>query len=77
MLSCQCKFKNFEFDFCCRNKHGKMNFLRVEVVLQAATYFIVFTDADTMPPPIRINNFSKVAIQFYQVSLPICFTTFV
>lgn len=50
-----------------RDKHGKMHFLRVEVVLQAATYFVVFTDADTMPPPVRINNFSQVAIQFYQV----------
>lgn len=43
-----------------------MHFLRVEIVLQAATYFVVFTDADTMPPPIRINNFSQVPIQFYQ-----------
>lgn len=46
-----------------------MHFLRVEVVLQAATYFVVFTDADTMPPPVRINNFSQVAIQFFQVSI--------
>ncbi|KAK6626649.1 hypothetical protein RUM44_009125 [Polyplax serrata] len=52
-----------------RDKHGKMHFLRVEVVLQAATYFVVFTDADTMPPPVRINNFSQVAIQFYQTGV--------
>ena len=46
-----------------------MHFLRVEVVLQAATYFVVFTDADSMPPPIRINNFSQVPVQFFQVRL--------
>lgn len=52
-----------------RDKNGKMHFLRVEIVLQAATYFVVFTDADTMPPPIRIENLSQVAVQFYQVRI--------
>lgn len=46
-----------------------MHFLRVEVVLQAATYFIVFTDADTIPPMIRLDNYSEVPLQFHQVRL--------
>lgn len=45
-----------------------MYFLRLEVVLQGATFFIVFTDADTMPPPIRVDNFSEVPITFAQSS---------
>ncbi|KAL0274818.1 UNVERIFIED_CONTAM: hypothetical protein PYX00_002852 [Menopon gallinae] len=51
-----------------RDKQGKMHFIRVEVVLQNATYFVVFTNADIMPPPVMINNFSQVPIQFYQSS---------
>lgn len=43
-----------------------MYFLRLEVVLQRATFFVVFTDADKMPPPIRIDNFSEVSISFAQ-----------
>jgi vacuolar protein sorting-associated protein 13D len=46
-----------------------MYFLRVEVVLQDATYFIVFTDADTIPPTIRLDNYSEVPLQFHQVWL--------
>lgn len=38
------------------------------MVLQRATFFIIFSDADTMPPPIRIDNFSEVSIQFGQTS---------
>jgi vacuolar protein sorting-associated protein 13D len=46
-----------------------MHFLRVEVVLQDATYFIVFTDADTIPPTIRVDNYSEVPLQFHQACL--------
>lgn len=49
-----------------RDGNGRMYFLRLEVVLQGATFFIVFTDADTMPPPMRIDNFSEVSITFMQ-----------
>ncbi|XP_071050524.1 intermembrane lipid transfer protein Vps13D isoform X2 [Onthophagus taurus] len=49
-----------------RDSGGRMYFLRLEVVLQGATYFAVFTDADTMPPPLRIDNFSEVSITFAQ-----------
>lgn len=40
--------------------------MRLEVILQDATFFIIFTDADTMPPPIRVDNFSEVSIIFGQ-----------
>ncbi|XP_063232383.1 intermembrane lipid transfer protein Vps13D [Bacillus rossius redtenbacheri] len=49
-----------------RDGSGRMYFLRVEIVLQGATYFIVFTDADSIPPPIRIDNYSEVPLHFYQ-----------
>jgi len=45
-----------------------MHFVRVEIVLQDAAYFIIFTDAETMPPPLRIDNFSQVDLDFHQVS---------
>lgn len=49
-----------------RDRDGRMYFLRLEIVLQGATYFVVFTDANTMPPPIRIDNYSEVPMTFYQ-----------
>lgn len=45
-----------------------MYFLRLEIVLQGATYFVVFSDANTMPPPIRVDNYSEVPLLFFQVS---------
>lgn len=52
-----------------RDQAGRMNFLRVEIVLQEATYFVIFTNAETMPPPLRIDNFSQVNLHFHQVRL--------
>lgn len=49
-----------------RDDCGRSYFLRVEILLQSATYFIVFTDANSLPPPVRIENFSQVPIEFYQ-----------
>ncbi|XP_074028701.1 vacuolar protein sorting 13D [Leptinotarsa decemlineata] len=49
-----------------RDAYGHVYFLRLEVLLQGATFFIVFSDADTMPPPIRVDNFSEVSIMFGQ-----------
>ncbi|XP_075234181.1 vacuolar protein sorting 13D [Lycorma delicatula] len=57
---------NDSFHINVRDQSGKMYFLRVEIVLQGATYFIVLTDAGSMPAPIRIDNFSHVPLQFYQ-----------
>ncbi|XP_057336557.1 intermembrane lipid transfer protein Vps13D isoform X1 [Microplitis mediator] len=52
-----------------RDTVGKMHFLRVDVVLQESTYFIVFTDANTMPPPIRVDNFSEVPLTINQADV--------
>ncbi|GLH07616.1 Vacuolar protein sorting-associated protein 13D [Gryllus bimaculatus] len=49
-----------------RDNMGQMYFLHVEVVLQEAMYFIVFTDADTMPSPLRIDNLAAVPLTFHQ-----------
>ena len=60
---------NYSLTINVRDTTGKMHFLRVDVVLQETTFFIVFTDADTMPPPIRVDNFSEVPLQVNQVYL--------
>lgn len=52
-----------------RNGHGKSHFLRVEILLQGAKYVIVFTDAEKMPPPLRIDNHSEVPIIYYQTNI--------
>lgn len=43
-----------------------MYFLRLEIVLQGATYFLLFGDAQALPPPIRVDNYSEVSIKFFQ-----------
>ncbi|XP_014236722.1 vacuolar protein sorting-associated protein 13D isoform X1 [Trichogramma pretiosum] len=52
-----------------RDSTGQMFFLRVDVVLQESTFFIVFTDAHTMPPPIRVDNFSEVPLTLNQTTI--------
>lgn len=52
-----------------RDGQGKSNFLRIEIILQGATFFIVFTDADRLPPPFRIDNHSEVSITYYQTNV--------
>ncbi|XP_025991492.2 vacuolar protein sorting-associated protein 13D isoform X3 [Solenopsis invicta] len=61
---------NYSLTINVRNATGKMHFLRVDVVLQETTFFIVFTDADTMPPPIRVDNFSEVSLLVNQIGVP-------
>lgn len=46
--------------------NGDMHFLRLEIVLQGATYFLLFGDAQALPPPIRIDNYSDVTMKFFQ-----------
>ncbi|XP_076684056.1 vacuolar protein sorting 13D isoform X4 [Andrena cerasifolii] len=60
---------NYSLTVNIRDATGRMHFLRVDVVLQECTYFIVFTDADTMPPPIRVDNFSEVPLTVNQVTV--------
>ncbi|XP_023229581.1 vacuolar protein sorting-associated protein 13D-like isoform X2 [Centruroides sculpturatus] len=52
-----------------RNGHGKSHFLRVEIILQGAKYIIVFSDAENMPSPLRIDNHSEVPIIYYQTNI--------
>ncbi|KAL0131079.1 hypothetical protein PUN28_002577 [Cardiocondyla obscurior] len=61
---------NYSLTINVRDVTGKMHFLRVDVVLQETTFFIVFTDADTMPPPIRVDNFSEVPLLVNQIGVP-------
>ena len=53
------------FHISMRDKDKGCLFLRVDIVLQGATFFIVFTDADHMPPPYRIVNFTQVGCTAY------------
>lgn len=41
-------------------------FLHAEVVPHGATYCVVFSDADALPPPLRVDNCSEVAVTFAQ-----------
>ncbi|CAL4063500.1 unnamed protein product, partial [Meganyctiphanes norvegica] len=49
-----------------RNSIGQSFFVRVEIIINDATYFIVFTDAESIPPPFRIDNYSEVPMIYYQ-----------
>lgn len=50
-------------------------FLRVEVVAQGCALFVVLSDADCAPEPLRIDNYSPVAIMFHQVRCPLAALT--
>ncbi|XP_069400804.1 intermembrane lipid transfer protein VPS13D isoform X3 [Ovis canadensis] len=58
--------KNNSFHINMRDTLGKCLFLRVEITLRGATYRISFSDTDQLPPPFRIDNFSKVPVVFSQ-----------
>ncbi|CAG2102262.1 unnamed protein product [Medioppia subpectinata] len=51
-----------------RDENRKSHFIRVEILLQSATFFVVLTDANNLPPPIRIENLSHVSIDFFQTN---------
>lgn len=52
-----------------------MFFLRLEIISKDATFILLFTDARTLPPPIRIDNCSEVVINFSQLrSKPVWIT---
>lgn len=57
---------NSSFHLNVRDINGKCHFLRVEILQTGATIFIVFTNANNLPTPIRIDNYSEVQIEFYQ-----------
>ncbi|XP_078806203.1 intermembrane lipid transfer protein VPS13D isoform X4 [Oryzias latipes] len=58
------KPKSFHINM--RDTLGNCFFLRTEITLKGATYQISFTNADQLPPPLRIDNLSEVPIQFWQ-----------
>ncbi|XP_063292174.1 intermembrane lipid transfer protein VPS13D isoform X2 [Pelobates fuscus] len=58
--------KNNSFHINMRDTQGKCFFLRVEITLHGATYRISFSNTDQLPPPFRIDNFSKVPVVFMQ-----------
>uniref|UniRef100_A0A182Q6S0 UBA domain-containing protein n=1 Tax=Anopheles farauti TaxID=69004 RepID=A0A182Q6S0_9DIPT len=60
-----------------RNVNGAMHFLRLETILHGATYFMIFSDAQALPPPIRLDNFSHVPITFAQADAKATFKTIV
>lgn len=49
-----------------RDSDGTCHFLQVDVILEQATFYTIFTDAQSMPPPYRIDNLSEVQIQYFQ-----------
>lgn len=49
-----------------RDINGNSRFLRLEIILQGATYYMLFGNAEVLPPPIRVDNYSEVPIKFYQ-----------
>lgn len=49
-----------------RNEWCEMFFLRLEIISRDATLILLFTDARSLPPPIRIDNFSEVVVNFSQ-----------
>lgn len=54
----------------CREAGGSAyQFVRVEVVPQGCSLFVVLSDAECAPAPLRLDNYSPVAIMFHQVSL--------
>nr|XP_033778552.1 vacuolar protein sorting-associated protein 13D isoform X3 [Geotrypetes seraphini] len=58
--------KNNSFHINMRDTLGNCFFLRVEISLRGATYRISFSNTDQLPPPFRIDNFSKVPVVFTQ-----------
>ncbi|KAM9299302.1 intermembrane lipid transfer protein VPS13D [Gastrophryne carolinensis] len=58
--------KNNSFHINMRDTLGKCYLLRVEITLKGATYRISFSDTDELPPPFRVDNFSKVPVVFMQ-----------
>lgn len=57
----------------CREEGNRCLFLRVDIVLHGATYVVVFTDTDQMPPPYRVDNFAEACADFRLCCL-LCFT---
>lgn len=53
-------YLSFPFTVCYRAENNRCVFLRLDIILQGAMYIVVFTDAENMPPPYRVDNFAEV-----------------
>ncbi|XP_041977291.1 vacuolar protein sorting-associated protein 13D [Aricia agestis] len=58
--------KTRSLHIACREKGGSYQVLRVEVVPAGAALLVVLTDAERAPPPLRVDNRSRVAVVFGQ-----------
>jgi len=54
-----------------REEGNRCLFLRVDIVLHGATYVVVFTDTDQMPPPYRVDNFAEVCFWLLLSATPL------
>lgn len=59
---------NSSFYLNIRDSQGQSHFIRLEILAQGATSFVIFSDVGNLPPPIRVDNFSEVPIEFYQTN---------
>ncbi|XP_055954862.1 intermembrane lipid transfer protein VPS13D-like [Patella vulgata] len=64
-----CVDKSKSFHVNMRDSEGRCLLLKVEIILQGPTFFIVLADAETMPPPFRLDNLSPIPVKFYQTEI--------
>ena len=57
------------FHITIRDGNGRGTFIRIEIGQVGATFSVIISDAGNFPPPFRIDNFSEVAINFYQTGI--------
>lgn len=58
--------KNHSMFLNIQNSKGDLYFLRLETIRHRAKYFLVLMNSKNFPPPIRIDNYTTVPLQFYQ-----------
>ncbi|CAJ0931757.1 unnamed protein product, partial [Mesorhabditis belari] len=56
------------FHITMRDADETPRFVRVEVILSSAIFYVSFTDASYFPPPIQIENLSDVPVLYQQYS---------
>ncbi|XP_062579526.1 intermembrane lipid transfer protein VPS13D-like isoform X2 [Saccostrea cucullata] len=58
--------KTDSFHINIRDDQNVSHLLKVEIVMEGPTYFIVFGDAGEVPPPIRIDNWAEIPVEYFQ-----------
>ena len=59
---------SWQLSMSTRGALDRSYFIRVQTSLKDATYHVVFSDAGRVPPPFRIENFSKVSCIVFTLS---------